>query len=644
MIKLSIIIPCYNAEPYIQELLNRLAPQITDEVEVLVIDDGSKVPFMTGYEWANVIHKENGGASSARNKGLDLAKGEYVAFIDADDLVSENYVKTILNKIDTEHFDYCYLSWKTLPGGWNCDVKLRSIKDTFPPFNFCVWNRIYKRSMIGKTRFNVKKLIAEDAEFIRKVKEEGKQKAFISDYMYFYRGNTPDSLTKKFKRGELNTKRIVYYFNRVTKDMEYLIDEFKKADKDAEVILLTNHNDIPELNRYAMVMPPVNVTATEKRGEDTHLINVLPKAEDVQVIIYTSVTYQIGGIETFIYTFCETLHKYYDILVLYDGIDHKQLERLQRIVRCMKNDPSKQLSCDTLINNRISDEIPKNVRYKQSIQMVHGCKQANFKVPTNRTHIVTVSQAVKDSYTETEQATVIQNLVSKPHKAKKVLRLISATRLDTWEKGKQRMIQLAKLLNECNIPFLWVYFSNVEASNIPGFVRVPPTLDIMPYIADSDYLVQLSDTEAFCYSIVEALQVGTPVISTPLPVLEEIGVKDGVNAHILPFEHREWTRDDVRKLLNIPTFEYSYDNAPIVKKWRKLLGNTKPTGDYRFEDLFKDVEVIQEYFDVKLKRTLTIGERVSMTKERADEIINKGFLREITDGETDDLYIRGNNT
>ena len=228
---MSIIIPCYNAEPYIHELLGRLVTQIVPEVEVIVIDDGSKVPFKTGYDFVKIIRQKNAGASAARNAGLDIATGEYIAFIDADDLVSWDYIQTILNKAKTEKFDYCYLSWKAF-GGWDADVKLNSITDKFPEFNLCVWNRIYKRSMIGNVRFNENKLIAEDAQFIRDVDETGRKKAFISDYMYFYRSNAEDSLTKRAGAGLIPVKRIVYYYPQVTEDMTFLIDEFREADRD----------------------------------------------------------------------------------------------------------------------------------------------------------------------------------------------------------------------------------------------------------------------------------------------------------------------------------------------------------------------------------------------------------------------------
>ena len=69
-IKLSIIIPYYNDGDFTHCLLDRLAPQVTDQVEVMVIDDGSRIPFETHHKWCKVIHKKNGGVSTARNMGL----------------------------------------------------------------------------------------------------------------------------------------------------------------------------------------------------------------------------------------------------------------------------------------------------------------------------------------------------------------------------------------------------------------------------------------------------------------------------------------------------------------------------------------------------------------------------------------------
>lgn len=308
---LSIIIPCYNAGNYIKELMKCLEKQIAlpdGSVEVILVDDGSTEPVKNtlGYQaacpsWLNIIRQKNGGVSKARNKGLDIAKGDYIAFIDADDLVAENYLELVLAKIKDEAFDYCYLSWRTMPGGWQQKIQIRSIEDKFPPFNLCVWNRIYKRSLIGKTRFNEKKAIAEDAEFIRNI-EKG-QKAFISDFVYFYRSNVADSLTKRFARGEIPFKRIAYYYKHVTSDMGWLLKEVEEEDKEAEVIVLTDKNDLSELSNHAMVIKPCQIKATEIRGEKNNFIQLIPQPIKTQVVVWTKNTYDIGGIETFNYEF-----------------------------------------------------------------------------------------------------------------------------------------------------------------------------------------------------------------------------------------------------------------------------------------------------------------------------------------------------
>ena len=119
---LSIIIPYYNAMPYTKELLDVLSPQITDEIEVIVVDDGSRELFETDYPWVKVIHKSNGGCASARNVGLDHAHGEYISFIDADDMVSRDFIQKVLEKTkQSPQPDVIDLSWKSLVAtacGW----------------------------------------------------------------------------------------------------------------------------------------------------------------------------------------------------------------------------------------------------------------------------------------------------------------------------------------------------------------------------------------------------------------------------------------------------------------------------------------------------------------------------------------------
>ena len=227
MILLSIIIPYYNAEPYTSELLDRLAPQINDKVEVIVIDDGSRQPFETDYEWVKIIRQENWGCSSARNAGLDRAKGKFVSFIDADDLVPEYYVSKILEKTK-EDPDVIEFSWKSLNTNmWNLDHKLNSDNERLSNPSVCT--RAFKRAFIGDIRFNEQKDSTEDEDFSRKVgyiiplgKTEpirANKTVVIPDYMYFYRDDVDMSKTKRFAEGLMRTKRVVYYYDHVTMDM-----------------------------------------------------------------------------------------------------------------------------------------------------------------------------------------------------------------------------------------------------------------------------------------------------------------------------------------------------------------------------------------------------------------------------------------
>lgn len=609
--KLTIIIPAYNSQEYLDKLLEVLGKQLPTNCEVIVIDDGSKIPISVP-KWVRLIRKENGGASSARNVGLDNAKGEYIAFIDSDDMVTDDYIERIMDALKDNH-DYVYLSWETIGTGWNCKVELKSIEDTFPSFNLCVWNRIYKRKNIGKIRFNETKLIAEDAQFIREVKEEGK-KAFVEKCIYLYRSDTPDSLTKRFGRGELPTKRTVIHYNTITKDMTDLIETVKELDKDGEVIVMTNRNEIPELARYAMVTEPIPVKGTAFIGEPTRLFTKLDMPKKTQVVIWTEATQDIGGIETFIYNFCQYMRDLYDIMVLYRYADARQIDRLSKIVECVNIDHVNHIYCDSLIINRVTDKIPDKVTAKQTIQMVHTCQMGMYTLPEGRDRYIFVSEHCRDTF-GCDSGEVIHNMTYIPT-YKKALLLVSATRL-TSEKGRKRYQEFVRFLYLNNIPFVWLMFTN-ETVAIPGIMQMPPTLDIIPYIAMADYLVQLSDEESYCYTIKEADAVGTKVISTPIEVLKELDIQ----CIQVPFDMSEI---DLPKQYVNTAYNGEYDT---IEKWVKVLGNTTPTKAYR---PFKRTvaEVLSDYYDIELRRDVHKGELITTTRERVTHLCNRGLVRGI---------------
>ena len=96
----SVIVPIYKVEDYLDECVKSIVDQTYKNIEIILVDDGSPdhCPQKCD-EWAKndlrirVVHKQNGGLSSARNAGLDVAKGEYIAFVDSDDFITPDYVE-----------------------------------------------------------------------------------------------------------------------------------------------------------------------------------------------------------------------------------------------------------------------------------------------------------------------------------------------------------------------------------------------------------------------------------------------------------------------------------------------------------------------------------------------------------------------
>ena len=551
-VKLSIIIPFYNTEEYTDQLLQKLEPQVTKECEVIIVDDGSKKEYDPWQIANNIIvlrHLSNKGVSAARNTGLKKAKGEYIAFIDSDDMVSEDYIEQILKAIETDP-DTVYLSWKSMDGKFGKTIK--TIKDEFGPKNRCVWNRVFKKEYISGIKFDENMQVAEDDDFLNHLPKV-KSHTFVSHPIYFYRVGRENGLSVRKARGEF---------------------------------------DEPDIT--------------------------------TQVVLYYNWVQEIGGVETFFYNFCSVMTKYYDIAILYDRCDMRQIQRLRHLVPCYHNGDYK-ISCDTLIINGIFDKIPQKVDAKRKIRLVHTCRIEKYKilnVPKDCDETIFVSNASRESFDE--EGTVISNMPG-DIKTKKALILISATRL-TNEKGYDRMLKLADKFKKNNVPFIWFVFTAHNDKTFPeGFVKLPPTLDIKPYIAKADYLVQLSDVEAFCYSIQEALQLKVPVLSTPIKALPEVGFKTGENGYIVPFNIEEMTDEAIQNIHNkIPKCKtYVHDTEFIIHQWQQVLGNTVPTHSYKYDESMVTIKCKVRFNDVILNRHFNPGQIQTVDAERGKYLVEE---------------------
>ncbi|KGP76772.1 hypothetical protein JT05_02885, partial [Desulfosporosinus sp. Tol-M] len=121
MPKISIILPVYNVAPYLRECLDSIQEQTYKDFETILIDDGSTDGsgqicdwYDSKYKRFKVIHKSNGGVSSARNMGLDMAQGEYIGFIDPDDFISPDFYELLLDTLESSGSDISISGMKVI--------------------------------------------------------------------------------------------------------------------------------------------------------------------------------------------------------------------------------------------------------------------------------------------------------------------------------------------------------------------------------------------------------------------------------------------------------------------------------------------------------------------------------------------------
>ena len=182
MVKLSIVIPYYKTYELTNKLLYSLIIQKTDEVEIILIDDGCFEERFDVFENIKVIHQENGGVSVARNKGIELAQGKYIAFIDSDDMVMPDYVERLLNLIDTRDEDIITFNWLDI----NTNDVVRH------PSNPAVWKAIYKKDILP--RFDETLRVREDYYFQKELESKNLTKCYYDRVLYMYNSGREGSL------------------------------------------------------------------------------------------------------------------------------------------------------------------------------------------------------------------------------------------------------------------------------------------------------------------------------------------------------------------------------------------------------------------------------------------------------------------
>lgn len=356
-------------------------------------------------------------------------------------------------------------------------------------------------------------------------------------------------------------------------------------------------------------------------------------------IFYFKKINRIGGTEQFLYEIAKKYHDH-DITVIYDEADIQQLNRLRKYIRCQKKIPNEKIKCERAFFNfniDIIDDVESTENYYAFISHANY-EELGYKPPIEHpklTHFIGVSQFATDKLNEygeklglnIQAECCYDPMTLEP--VKKVPILVSACRLDDKVKGGERTLKLIEALDrycaEHNRQYLWLIFTNKTSFPLPtnNAVYMKPRTDVRPYIAMADWVLQLSnDMETFCYTTNEANGYGVPIVITPLSVYKELPATDNEKIVL------DWNCSNVdevaRQIFEKKVKPFTYE--PPADRWNKLLAKGK--NKYEEERKMKvKVECISNYNDLQLKRLVQSGEQITVTKERADTLIDLGLVK-----------------
>ena len=227
--KVSIIVPVYNVEKYIDECIISLLNQTYENLEIILVDDGSTDTsgercdkFADSDARIKVIHQKNGGAGSAKNRALNIVSGEYVAFVDSDDYVSTKYIQILVETIKNADADIAEC------GFINLRKSQQTAVDNSPVGNFSaesfllrflndwkcclLWNKLFRRELLYDLFFYEGRVI-DDEFFTYKAVMRAKSVVVINDPLYIYR-QRKTGVTNQGRWKQRLKDRLAYFTER----------------------------------------------------------------------------------------------------------------------------------------------------------------------------------------------------------------------------------------------------------------------------------------------------------------------------------------------------------------------------------------------------------------------------------------------
>lgn len=337
------------------------------------------------------------------------------------------------------------------------------------------------------------------------------------------------------------------------------------------------------------------VIKATKTSNIAKLVSIEPdgkRPSGKKVYLHQKYLYKIGGIESFNLNFARAFSKKHNLTYIFGSGDIEQIiELAKNNVNIVMDEPDKLYECDVLVllNYDSAAAILDRVKAKKVYQTIHADWDSMRKMPEwhNFTwtpderidKVIAVSKAahegLKTAFDKPIESTIARNVLMP--ETDKPLVFLTLSR-GSNEKGIAKIIDCAKRFRAAGKKFTWLLASTIDQANkavadelarTPEVVMVTPGLTAKSLIYHTDYLVQLSLNEAYCYSVHEALQASVPVIGTDIPAFREC-IENGVNGYLVKQDLSDLPIDQIFN--HVPKFEGKAE--PIDANWNKVLGGT----------------------------------------------------------------------
>ena len=238
MPKVSVVVPVYNVEKYIDKCLQSLVNQTLDDIEIIIVNDGStdnsetiiKKYLNKSDKKIIYVTKQNGGLSDARNYGMKYATGEYIAFLDSDDYVDITIYEKMYNKAKSECLDFveCDFIWKyEKKEVKDCGYVYKDKHEMLVNARVVAWNKLIKRELIVENQIQFPKgLRYEDVEFFYKLLPYINKFGFVKEYLIYYmqrKDSIVNTQNERTKEIFIILDNVLNYYKR-----KEFYDEFKE--------------------------------------------------------------------------------------------------------------------------------------------------------------------------------------------------------------------------------------------------------------------------------------------------------------------------------------------------------------------------------------------------------------------------------